>query len=123
MKLLAFVNVYAVQVCPCLTGTFLVFIPCALFLFSLGKLSRGCHMCAMVVSVFVCSALGPRHEQQLQARLSQVKQEIEEKGHYDLTYEELAYGARLAWRNAPRCVNRIQWRQLEVCQKLVNCYW
>ena len=69
-----------------------------------------------VCLVFACSALGAGHEQQFQARLSQVKQEIDEKGHYDLTYEELAYGARLGWRNAPRCVNRIQWRQLEVRQ-------
>ena len=70
---------------------------------------------------FACSALGARHEQQFQSRLSQVKQEIDEKGHYDLRYEELAYGARLAWRNSPRCINRIQWRQLEVCQKL-SCH-
>ena len=45
-----------------------------------------------------------------------MRKEIEEKGHYDLTYEELAFGARTAWRNAPRCVNRIVWRQLEVSE-------
>ena len=59
-------------------------------------------------------ALGEDYDDKLQERLKQVKNEIEEKGHYDLTYEELVYGARLAWRNAPRCVNRIVWRQLEV---------
>ncbi|XP_011410183.2 PREDICTED: nitric oxide synthase, endothelial-like [Amphimedon queenslandica] len=59
-------------------------------------------------------ALSDDYEQKLQSRTLQVCQEIEEKGHYNLTYEELTYGARLAWRNAPRCVNRIIWRQLEV---------
>ena len=47
-------------------------------------------------------------------RLAAIKKEIEMKGHYELTYEELVFGARTAWRNAPRCVNRIIWRQLEV---------
>lgn len=50
----------------------------------------------------------------MKARLAAIKREIEVKGHYELTYEELVFGARTAWRNAPRCVNRIIWRQLEV---------
>lgn len=58
--------------------------------------------------------MGADYERKLSARLSQVEQEIDKKGHYDLTYEELVFGARTAWRNAPRCVNRIVWRQLEV---------
>ena len=40
--------------------------------------------------------------------------EIEEKGIYDLTFKELSFGCRTAWRNAPRCINRIQWRNLTV---------
>ena len=60
------------------------------------------------------SALHGSFQEKLTNRLVQVYKEIDEKGHYNLTYEELAYGARLAWRNAPRCVNRIIWRQLEV---------
>ena len=63
------------------------------------------------------SALGDSYEDLLASRLQKVKSEIDEKGHYDLTYEELAFGARTAWRNAPRCVNRIVWRQLEVSKK------
>lgn len=47
----------------------------------------------------------------------QVQQEIEATGDYTLTYEELVFAARTAWRNAPRCVNRIVWRQLEVSGK------
>ena len=59
-------------------------------------------------------ALGAEYEIKFAARLSQVQQDIEAKGQYELTYEELVFGARTAWRNAPRCVNRIVWRQLEV---------
>ncbi len=60
------------------------------------------------------SALGDDYEEMLSNRLNEVKVQVEDKGHYDLTYEELSFGARTAWRNAPRCVNRIVWRQLEV---------
>ena len=35
-------------------------------------------------------------------------------GTYTHTYEELAYGAQMAWRNASKCVSRIQWRNLIV---------
>ena len=38
--------------------------------------------------------------------------EIEEKGYYELTNKELEHGAKLAWRNAPRCPGRIQWKNL-----------
>ena len=71
------------------------------------------------LSLSLSSALSDDYEQKLQSRIHQVCQEIDEKGHYNLTYEELTYGARLAWRNAPRCVNRIIWRQLEVTTKRV----
>ena len=70
-----------------------------------------------------CSALGNNYDEKLSQRLSAVRKEIEEKGHYDLTYEELAFGARTAWRNAPRCVNRIVWRQLEVSECGCVCVW
>jgi len=50
------------------------------------------------------------HKQRLDCVLS----EIEERGMYDLTYNELSYGAKLAWRNAPRCIGRIQWNNLKV---------
>lgn len=63
-----------------------------------------------------CRALGADYDIKLAARLYEVQQDIELRGTYDLTYEELVFGARTAWRNAPRCVNRIVWRQLEVCK-------
>ena len=62
----------------------------------------------------ISRALGSDYHSKLEARLDEVEKEIEQNGHYNLTNEELTYGARLAWRNAPRCVNRIVWRQLEV---------
>ena len=41
-----------------------------------------------------------------------VKDEIERTETYDLTFEELEYGATLAWRNEPRCPARVQWQKL-----------
>ena len=56
-------------------------------------------------------------------RWEQVQQEVETRGTYDLTYDEIVAGARLAWRNAPRCIGRIQWANLKVNVKsfFKNC--
>uniref|UniRef100_A0A6P7GPM8 nitric-oxide synthase (NADPH) n=1 Tax=Diabrotica virgifera virgifera TaxID=50390 RepID=A0A6P7GPM8_DIAVI len=55
----------------------------------------------------------PAHE----ARWEQVKKEVTETGTYQLTETELIYGAKLAWRNASRCIGRIQWSKLQVSAK------
>ncbi|XP_062874328.1 nitric oxide synthase, brain [Trichomycterus rosablanca] len=47
-------------------------------------------------------------------RLEEVKKEIETTGTYQLKDTELIYGAKHAWRNAARCVGRIQWSKLQV---------
>ncbi|MEW1909149.1 nitric oxide synthase oxygenase [Kitasatospora sp. NPDC085895] len=47
-------------------------------------------------------------------RVRQVLAEIERTGSYRHTAEELAFGARLAWRNAARCIGRLYWRSLVV---------
>ena len=47
-------------------------------------------------------------------RVATVMTEIDNRGTYDLTFKELSFGCRMAWRNAPRCMNRIQWRKLVV---------
>lgn len=52
----------------------------------------------------------PAHNQ----RVQQVLKEIEDKGTYEIDAKELVFGAKLAWRNAPRCVGRIQWNKLQV---------
>jgi nitric-oxide synthase len=47
-------------------------------------------------------------------RLWHVRREIEATGTYWHTPEELAFGARVAWRNSARCVGRVFWSSLEV---------
>ena len=47
-------------------------------------------------------------------RLNEVLTSIEDTGTYHLTSEELGFGAKTAWRNAPRCIGRIQWSKLDV---------
>jgi nitric-oxide synthase len=47
-------------------------------------------------------------------RLQQVRREIEAAGTYRHTPLELAFGARIAWRNSSRCIGRLYWRSLQV---------
>ncbi|WP_425265359.1 nitric oxide synthase oxygenase [Streptomyces rubellomurinus] len=54
-------------------------------------------------------AAGPPEE-----RLRAVLDEIDRTGSYRHTPAELAYGAKLAWRNAARCIGRLYWRSLVV---------
>jgi nitric-oxide synthase, bacterial len=50
----------------------------------------------------------------LDQRLLQVRTEIEESGSYTHTVDELVFGARVAWRNAARCIGRLYWNSLKV---------
>ena len=47
-------------------------------------------------------------------RLGQVRREILQTGTYWHTTDELAFGARVAWRNSARCIGRLYWRSLQV---------
>ncbi|MFK4105089.1 nitric oxide synthase oxygenase [Streptomyces sp. NPDC019531] len=47
-------------------------------------------------------------------RLYQVRVQAEESGTYTHTPEELSFGARVAWRNASRCIGRLYWNSLSV---------
>ncbi len=47
-------------------------------------------------------------------RLRQVRREIESGGTYRHTTAELAFAARVAWRNSARCIGRLYWRSLRV---------
>lgn len=47
-------------------------------------------------------------------RIRTVMREIDETGTYVHTLDELEYGARIAWRNAARCIGRLYWRSLKV---------
>lgn len=50
----------------------------------------------------------------LAARVADVERAWRSRGTYDLLPHELAYGCRVAWRNATRCVGRAYWRYLDV---------
>ncbi|KAG1929953.1 nitric oxide synthase 2b, inducible [Pimephales promelas] len=48
------------------------------------------------------------------SRVEEVAREIDATGSYQLTTKELEFGAKQAWRNAPRCIGRIQWANLQL---------
>jgi len=50
----------------------------------------------------------------LRPRIAAVMREIDMTGTYWHTPEELAFGARVAWRNNARCIGRLYWRSLQV---------
>lgn len=52
-------------------------------------------------------------------RLEEILKSIKNTGTYELKETELCFGARTAWRNAPRCIGRIQWSKLQVIER--NC--
>jgi nitric-oxide synthase len=47
-------------------------------------------------------------------RLQEIRREIDRTGTYWHTSQELAFGARVAWRNSSRCIGRLYWRSLQV---------
>jgi nitric-oxide synthase len=56
--------------------------------------------------------LGP-----VEPRLAIVRAQIAATGSYVHTPDELGYGAKLAWRNASRCIGRLYWRSLVVLDR------
>ncbi|WP_424966005.1 nitric oxide synthase oxygenase [Dinoroseobacter sp. S375] len=57
-----------------------------------------------------------------QRRWAEVRSDLRRHGYYEHTLEELAFGARLAWRNTGKCIGRLPWESLEVndCRKLTS---
>src|SRR4030095_3494207 len=47
-------------------------------------------------------------------RLAIVRAQVAATGSYVHTTDELSYGAKMAWRNASRCIGRLYWRSLVV---------
>jgi nitric-oxide synthase len=47
-------------------------------------------------------------------RVSEVERSLRRSGSYVHTPDELAFGARVAWRNHARCIGRLYWESLEV---------
>jgi nitric-oxide synthase, bacterial len=56
--------------------------------------------------------LGP-----VEPRLAIVRAQIAATGSYVHTTEELAHGAKMAWRNASRCIGRLYWKSLLVLDR------
>ncbi len=52
--------------------------------------------------------------ERFETRVAAVRAEIRETGTYRHTAAELAYGARVAWRNSARCIGRLYWRSLRI---------
>jgi nitric-oxide synthase len=50
----------------------------------------------------------------LLTRLEEAREALALTGSYWQTYEELAYGAKVAWRNSTRCIGRLAWSSLVV---------
>ncbi|GIF48646.1 nitric-oxide synthase [Asanoa ferruginea] len=53
----------------------------------------------------------------VEPRLAVVRAQIAATGTYGHTPDELAYGARIAWRNSSRCIGRLYWRSLVVLDR------
>lgn len=51
---------------------------------------------------------------EIENRMKEIEQEINLTGSYTHTYEELSYGAKMAWRNSNRCIGRLFWGSLNV---------
>ncbi|MEV3860802.1 nitric oxide synthase oxygenase [Streptomyces sp. NPDC050095] len=47
-------------------------------------------------------------------RLAEAEAELAATGTYTHTPDELVFGARVAWRNANRCIGRLYWRSLRI---------
>jgi nitric-oxide synthase len=56
--------------------------------------------------------LGP-----VEPRLAIVRAQIAATGTYVHTTDELSHGAKVAWRNASRCIGRLYWRSLVVLDR------
>ena len=52
-----------------------------------------------------------------EARLREVRRALARTNHYDHTPDELAFGARIAWRNHARCIGRLFWKSLVVVDR------
>jgi len=47
-------------------------------------------------------------------RMAEISREVRATGSYTHTSAELAFGARVAWRNSARCIGRLYWQGLHV---------
>jgi nitric-oxide synthase len=64
----------------------------------------------------------PSHAGERTARQREVRRDLMRHGFYRHTPDELAFGARVAWRNHARCIGRLRWKSLVVldCRNLTD---
>jgi nitric-oxide synthase len=55
-------------------------------------------------------------------RIQEVLGDLKKHGFYQHTFDELEFGARIAWRNHARCIGRLHWKSLKVvdCRQLTQ---
>lgn len=58
-----------------------------------------------------------KSEQAMLMRFQVVENQINTKGTYEHTTEELEFGAKVAWRNSNKCIGRLFWQSLTVFDK------
>ncbi len=68
------------------------------------------HEAAMFLHQYAAEQAAP----DVASRLAAVQHDVNKAGTYHHTPDELAWGARVAWRNTTRCVGRLFWRSLDV---------
>lgn len=61
-----------------------------------------------------CYAELDKTEAEMDHRILAVREEINQSGSYTHTTEELAHGARMAWRHNSRCIGRLFWQSIEL---------
>lgn len=61
-----------------------------------------------------CYAELGKNEKEIENRINEIIDEVEETGTYQHKFEELEHGARMAWRNNNRCIGRLFWNTLTV---------
>lgn len=58
-----------------------------------------------------------RSEHDCEKRVALVEEQLRKQGMYIHTEDELAHGARMAWRNSNRCIGRLFWESMHVLDK------
>ncbi|ALS27681.1 nitric oxide synthase oxygenase [Paenibacillus cisolokensis] len=64
--------------------------------------------------IYACYEEMGRSREEADARMAEIRRELEKTGTYVHTKEELEHGARMAWRNSNRCIGRLLWQTLDV---------
>ncbi|KGP71591.1 nitric oxide synthase oxygenase [Pontibacillus yanchengensis] len=55
-----------------------------------------------------------KSDMEITKRLEEIENSVLHRGTYEHTFEELQYGAKMAWRNSNKCIGRLFWDSLKV---------